>query len=173
MASMLTKIQEGLNNCKEFAYNGLERDEIKALREGVKGTMHTTKLVATALLIITVAVTFFASVVAYAISGGFGLLMGLSSLIIGGVVGFICYDTTIAAEEGYQLAEKAENFNVFNSPSDPKKLIDHCRKLVTKMLGSTHILKHAHDFILNRYWKTLSSFLEIAAKKRNNSSSLI
>ena len=143
---------------KEKVLNFVETNEVKQGREGLKAACHTTKLVACAILVISIAVACFGSMLGFWLGGGFGTFLTVSSLLIGSIAGILSFDVMTAADKGYQIASKAEKFLPFNYPNvlTTKIAVDQCKKLVIEMLAETRVLKHVHQFVFDRYWELLS-----------------
>lgn len=140
---------------KNFLYSKTETQEVKDLREGLKLSMHTSKMVATAVLVISVISTLFSTLFLLTIGTPFYVLSAFCDFVVGGAIALIAYDATIAAEKGYQLADCPQHFTVFNG-SPKSAVIKQCQFLVTEMLKETYILKMAQEFVFDRYFASLS-----------------
>lgn len=159
----LSEMKKTYEGFKEYFLDRLdpETDAVKNLRENIKVGLHTIKLVASAVLIGSIAFVFFTGLLL--LNHTIGLTLATLSLLTWSIISTISYDVIIASEKGYQLANERTNFVLFNYPNivGRSALIKECHNLVNQSLKETYLMQSVHQFVFDRYWEALTNYVKI------------
>lgn len=157
VGGFLGAVSSAVSRVQKTFYGAIEPEEVRNFREELKLLMHTSKMVAAAILVISAVSALFSTLFLLSMGTPFCIFLAFCDFVVGGAIAFVAYDATIAAEKGYQLADCPQYFTI--SDASPSGVVSRCQWLVTEMLKETYLLKKAQEFILDRYVSILSASL--------------